>query len=98
MIKDATYWAEQIKCGTISREELLNEHVQRIREKNPDLNALVEVREDLVKEELNARQETTGLFEGVPMSLKMLGHDKKGLGSTFGSHLFEGAVASGQAI
>jgi len=92
-MKDATYWAEQIKHGAITSEELLQDTIKRIDQQNTKLNALVEVREDLTRQWISTRQKGNGLFEGVFLPLKMLGQNKQGLGNTLGSRIFKNAVA-----
>ncbi|MDR0920901.1 MAG: amidase [Lactobacillales bacterium] len=92
-LKDATYWAEKIRMKEISSKELFFDTLKRIEEKNPSLNALIEVRADLTEKWIEEHVQGDGLFDGVLFPLKMLGQDKAGLGATMGSKLFEKNVA-----
>jgi amidase len=65
-----------VRGGEISAVELISEHLARIEEINPTLNAVVEVlpasalREAALVDERRARGETLRPFEGVPFSIK----------------------------
>lgn len=93
-MKDATYWAQQIKDKKISPLELLEKTKQKIEKLNPNINAVVEYDIDLAKHYLNSRPTSKGLFDGVPFPLKMLGQDFKGMGSTSCSKVFAEHVAT----
>ncbi|MDR3191109.1 MAG: amidase [Lactobacillaceae bacterium] len=93
-MKDATYWAEQIATKQISPEELLDLTVAKVQKLNPDLNAVVEMDVDLAKNYLKTKPQTNGLFEGVPVALKMLGQNITGMGATASSRLLAGMVAT----
>ncbi|MDR3241077.1 MAG: amidase [Lactobacillaceae bacterium] len=92
-MQDATYWAKQIAEQKISALELLDLTVKKVEKLNPALNVVVELDVELAKKYLETKQPTQGLFEGVPLALKMLGQDIAGMGSTASSRLFAGAVA-----
>ncbi|MEY8457704.1 amidase family protein [Lactococcus ileimucosae] len=90
-IKDATYWAEKIREGKISREELLESTQKKIEEINPRYNAVIAYDFNKAKSSLSKTKE--GYFSGIPFPLKMLGQDHAGLPSTSSSKLFEESIA-----
>ncbi|QDK70419.1 amidase family protein [Lactococcus protaetiae] len=92
MIKDATYWAEQIRTGEISAADLLSKTKDKIEQLNPLYNAVVADNIDLAKSDLSVTQ--SGFFAGVPFALKMLGQSHAGLPATASSCLFADSVAS----
>lgn len=90
MVKDATYWAEQIREGKISTKELILAIKKRVMEKNPQLNALITFDEEQTLTELVTKKWTVDQpFAGVPIPLKLLGQEKKGWLNTSGSRLFK---------
>jgi len=96
-MKDATFWAEEIKNKRISSLELLDETLVKIKEINPKYNAIVAFDEELARKEISERKSGNGLFDGVLFPLKMLGQDYKGLPSTACSRLFKDNVANGNS-
>lgn len=90
-IKDATYWAEQIRAGKITAEELLEVTEGKIKALNSKYNAVVAFDLDRAKADLAKTKD--GLFAGVPFPLKMLGQSHAGLPDTASSRLFKDAVA-----
>lgn len=68
--------AEMIRTGEISSVELVTAHLERIREINPTINAVVEVladsavREAVEADRKRAAGEECGRFHGVPISIK----------------------------
>lgn len=91
-IKDATYWAEQLKSRNLSAKELLEMTKQKIDQLNPLYNAIVA--EDLVVAKEDLAFTGQGFFAGLPFALKMLGQTHKGLPDTASSQLFSESVAS----
>lgn len=91
-LKDASYWAEQIKNKHISPAELLQFTENKIEQLNPQYNAVVA--HDLPHAIADLPTTTQGFFAGVPFPLKMLGQSHQGLPDTAGSKLFQNAVAT----
>ncbi len=79
----------------ISLLEYYTELDKKVKEKNPELNALVEWRLDEQLEKIKAYSITADQpFAGIPIPLKMLGQEKAGWKSTFGSRLLSEHRAS----
>lgn len=94
MLKDGTYWAEQIRLGVITSQELLLEINQRVIAANPDLNAVVASDLEKAQEQLaSGGNQEIGPFSGVPIPLKMLGQGKAGLIASSASPLFANHLA-----
>lgn len=91
-IKDATYWAEQLKSGNLSAKALLEMTNDKIQKLNPLCNAIVAY--DLEKAKADLALTSQGFFAGLPFALKMLGQTHKGLPDTASSQLFSENVAS----
>lgn len=91
MLKDASYWAEQVKNKEVSPLELLDATLEKY--KSDDLNAIVEYDYELAKECLNEWEYQGRLFDGVPIPLKCLGQDYKGMSATGASKLLAGNKA-----
>jgi amidase len=68
--------ARLIREGTVSATELVEDHLARIDEVNPRLNAVVEVLRDTARlaacaaDRRRVKGEATGPFDGVPFSIK----------------------------
>ena len=90
-IKDATFWANQIRSGALSAETLLEMTKEKIEQLNPLYNAVVAEDLSLAKQDL--AQTTPGFFAGVPFALKMLGQTHEGLPDTSSSLLFADVTA-----
>ena len=93
IMRDATFWAEQVREKNVSPVELLEETNRKIERLNPLYNAVVE--HDLSQTLKQAKESAVqGPFAGVPIALKMLGQDKEGMGATAGSCLFKDVRSS----
>ncbi|MBP1039977.1 amidase [Vagococcus sp. BWB3-3] len=93
-MKDATYWATEIREKRLSPHELITETERRVLELNPELNAVVELDKASALKELASRvDQEEAPFYGVPIALKMLGQHKAGMGDTSSSRLFVGQRA-----
>lgn len=90
-IKDATYWAEQIRKGETTPIELLILAEKKIENLNPQYNALVAYDINQAKKDLPQTQ--NGYFSGLPFPLKMLGQDHANLPATACSKLFKDNIA-----
>jgi amidase len=88
---DATALADLVRRGDIGPRELVEASLARIEERNPALNAVVEVRDrGAVLADADA---ATGPLAGIPFVVKDLGVDVAGMRSTNGSRLWADHVA-----
>ena len=82
-----------IRSRAISARELLELHLTRIAERNPQLNAIVSLDEERARagaaeaDEATARGDETGALHGLPFAFKDT-HDVAGWRTTYGSPLF----------
>ena len=82
-----------IRAREISARELLELHLTRIAERNPELNAVVSLDEERARagaaraDEQTARGEALGPLHGLPFAFKDT-HDVAGWRTTYGSPLF----------
>lgn len=89
--------AEAVRRREISARELLDLHLTRIAERNPELNAIVSIDEDRARsgaaaaDEHLARGYPTGPLHGLPFALKDT-HAVAGWRTTYGSPLFRDHV------
>jgi amidase len=85
--------ADAVRRREISACELLDLHLARIAERNPELNAVVSLDEDRARagaaeaDAATARGETLGPLHGLPWAFKDT-HDVAGWRTTYGSPLF----------
>lgn len=94
-MKDATYWATEIREKRVSPQELIEETERRVLALNPALNAVVEFDKASALADLASRTgQEAAPFYGVPIALKMLGQNKAGMGDTSSSRLFSNHCAS----
>lgn len=94
MIKDASYYADLLRSQELSFEELLQEFQMRVANLNPHLNAVVDWSSQIGREnyaQLNDRFERP--FYGLPVLVKALGQDSRGLDNANGSRLLKGSRA-----
>ena len=104
-MSDAELWrrnalelAELIRTGQASAREVVEAHLRRIDEVNPELNAVVVVLADRALAEADeadrrsAAAEATGPLHGVPVTIKE-NLDVAGTATTQGVKAFEGMVA-----
>jgi amidase len=94
--------AEAIRRKEVSSEELVREHLRRIEEVNPKLNAVVQVRTEAALREAReadqalARGEVRGPLHGVPFTIKEA-WETEGMiwsGGTLGRAQYRGSVDS----
>lgn len=88
-MKDGLYYATQFRDKKRSVTEWIDERAQQVKNRNPELNAIVDWDAEAAKKQYEARGAETGPFFGLPIPLKMLGQDKAGMKSTSGSRLFQ---------
>jgi len=85
--------AAAIRTTEISARELLDLHLERIADRNPQLNAIVSLDEDRARagaeaaDEATARGDAPGPLHGLPFAFKDT-HDVGGWRTTYGSPLF----------
>jgi amidase len=85
--------ARAVRAKEISARELLELHLTRIAERNPQLNAIVSLDEERAREgaasadEATARGDNQGPLHGLPFAFKDT-HDVAGWRTTYGSPLF----------
>jgi len=90
--------AAALRAGEISATELLELHLDRIEERNPELNAIVSLDAErarawaAVADQAQASGEQTGPLHGLPFAVKDT-HALKGWRTTYGSPIFADAVA-----
>ncbi len=90
--------AAAVRSGEISARELLDLHLVRIGERNPELNAIVSLDEDRARaaateaDEALASGADVGPLHGLPFAVKDT-HALKGWRTTYGSPIFADAVA-----
>src|SRR3954449_2663887 len=88
--------ASAVRRQEISARELLDLHLARIAERNPELNAIVSLDEERAREGAKAADEAltrgdVGPLHGLPFAFKDT-HAVAGWRTTFGSRLFEDFV------
>ncbi len=80
-----------IRSGDISARELLDLHLARIAERNPELNAIVSLDEERAREAAYAADQVPaderGVLHGLPFAFKDT-HEVAGWRTTYGSPLF----------
>jgi amidase len=85
--------ADAVRRGEISARELLELHLTRIAERNPQLNAIVSLDEERARagaaeaDAATARGDALGPLHGLPFAFKDT-HDVAGWRTTYGSPLF----------
>lgn len=89
MFQSAVSLAQQIRCNQLSSEELVKEHLERIEQINPKINAVVALADDAIEGAKCADQalengDPVGPLHGVPMTIKDC-FDTAGVVSTWGT-------------
>ena len=87
---DATALAERVRRGDVTPAELAAQVVAGIGRVNGELDAVVEVFDDVVADPLADGMQPDGAFAGVPHLMKDLGPTLKGRKQEFGSMLMQG--------
>lgn len=86
--RDATAIAEAVRDKKVSPSEIVTATIDKIKQKNPDLNAITSTRFEQALAEVKSRDFSDFPFAGVPLFLKDLGQEQAGQPSTSGSPLF----------
>jgi amidase len=95
--------AAAVRAGEISARELLELHLARIAERNPQLNAIVSLDEDRAREGARAADELlasgveVGVLHGLPFAFKDT-HEVAGWRTTYGSPLFADHVSESDEL
>ncbi len=99
--KSATELASQIRTRRISAVEVVEAHLKRIEQVNPELNAIVTIANDALDRAREADESLGGVssigpLHGVPLTIKDT-IDTQGLRTTYGSRLRAGHVPTQDA-
>ncbi|MDM8279802.1 amidase family protein [Ligilactobacillus agilis] len=94
MVADATYWAECLRQGEISFSELVSLMQKRVANLNGQLNALTSFNPALAQAEYEQSDFEDSLFAGLPVPVKVLGPDARGLANSGAARLFKDGVAT----
>lgn len=87
---DAIGLAELIRKGEVTPQELANQVAKGTEALNPEINAVIEVFNDVVDDPLIDGMNPDGIFAGVPFFMKDLGPTLKGRLQEMGSLLMQG--------
>lgn len=96
-MKDATHLANLLEDKKISRKEVIDETILRIKKSNNYLNALIDFDEINYLTRYLSIDDTKladTLFKGIPIPLKILGQSKYGFLDTSASRLFRNNTAT----
>ncbi|MER2064283.1 MAG: amidase family protein, partial [Alkalibacterium sp.] len=91
--EDGLYFADLIRKGEVSPEELIRKSFEVIEEKNPVLNAVVHTRKEKALLEASHKNWAGRPYGGVPILLKGLGQNIEGEPATAGSKLLKNVKA-----
>lgn len=91
--KDATALANAIKKGEITPLQAVEAAVEEVTQHNDDLKALVYLREEEALQEASELTDLNKPFSGVPIVLKDLGHNLKGMPAATGSKMFKDNIS-----
>ena len=73
-------WRQQLQSGEISSRELVDQHLKRLENSEPSLNAFVEVTSEKARadassiDEARAAGETLGPLAGLPLAVKAVSY------------------------
>jgi len=91
--EDGLYFADLIRKGEVSPEELIRKTFEVIEKKNPVLNAVVHTRREKALVEASRKNWMGKPYGGVPILLKGLGQNLEGEPATAGSKLLKDVKA-----
>lgn len=91
--KDGQDFANMVRSGQVTSEELVNMAYDIIAKENPSLNAVITTRRQEAIEEARKLKDTNQPFLGVPLLVKGLGHSIKG-GETNNGLIYAGGKIS----
>ncbi|MFA1818877.1 amidase [Virgibacillus oceani] len=87
---DAMGLAELVRKGEVTPREVANQVAKGTEALNPDISAVIEIFDDVVKNPLKDGMNPGGVFAGVPFFMKDLGPTLKGRLQERGSKFMEG--------
>lgn len=90
----ASQLAAMVRSGKVTKQQLIKLAVQKIKQDNPQLNAVLTLREDKALSEADAMKDTGQPFYGVPILIKGLAQELKGEPATQGLPYSSDRVAS----
>ena len=91
---DAVGLSRLIKDKEVSAKEVVEAAIARLKEVNPDLNAVIHERTEKVLKELDEQESYNLPFFGVPIVLKDLSQNMEGEPTTSGSRLLTKQIAN----
>jgi amidase len=103
MMMNAAEIAAKVAEGELRAEDVLTDHLARIQEANPDINAIVTLAPDLAMSQARdidrrvAGGEAVGALAGVPVGIKDI-IETAGIRTTYASPLFKDNVPSQDAL
>lgn len=86
--------AQQIRDKKINSQDLIHATIENINQQNPQLNAVISVREEKALAEAAALKDTGQPFYGVPLLLKGLSQQLAGESDTAGNVLLKDSIAA----
>lgn len=86
--------AQLVRTGQVTSTELVKAAINRIKERNPKLNAVISLREEVALKEASQIEDKGQPFLGVPILIKGLGQQLAGEPDTNGNKLFKHHKAS----
>jgi amidase len=89
LLSSATYLASLVRSKKLSSKELVRAAIHKVRQENPQLNAVIHLREEKALQEADNLTDTGQPFLGVPILIKGLGQALKGEPDTNGNVLFK---------
>ena len=76
--------ADSVRHNIVTSEDLVNKALEKVKEENPSLNAVIGLRETEALNEAKVIQDNGQPFLGVPILVKGLGHTVKGMPNSNG--------------
>lgn len=89
----ASELAQMVRDGKVTSQQLVKHAVSLVKKENPDLNAVISLRESQALREAGAMKDTGQPFYGVPILIKGLGQQLKGESNTRGLKPLKGQTA-----
>ena len=90
----ATQLADMVRSGKVTSQQLIQLALAKVKQDNPQLNAVLTMREDAAYSEAAALKDTGQPFYGVPVLIKGLAQELKGEPATQGLPYSSDRVAS----
>lgn len=93
MLSSAASLAKLVRTKKVSSQELVQAAIRKIKKENPDLNAVIHLREEKALQESANIVDSGQPFLGVPILIKGLGQALAGEPDTNGNVLFKNYTA-----